>query len=68
MVLRDPEYEYTIGVRANQHMDWKKSLRSLIIPWHVEWLPIYLYLAFAMYFLVQTFLIMAKHPSYKFKY
>lgn len=44
-----------------------KALRSLIVPWHVEWLSIWLYLAFAIYFWLQCcFLFGESHSQYKF--
>lgn len=43
-------------------------MKSYIVPWHNEWLAILLYTAFAIYFWVETFLIMAKSSIYKFKH
>lgn len=48
-------------------MDWKKCLWSLLVPWHNDWLCIWLYLGFGVYFAVETCLIMARdHSEYKF--
>ena len=45
-------------MRAHKDMDYKMSLKSLIVPWHNEWLSIWFYIAFALYFWVSTLLIM----------
>jgi putative Mn2+ efflux pump MntP len=49
-------------------MDYGKLFYSIIVPWHNEWLAILLYLGFGLYFLIETFFIIFKHSSYKFKY
>lgn len=65
---RIPNYEYTYGLRAHGNMDWRKSLWSLLVPWHNEWLATLIYLAFGLYFLIQTFMILGRSPVYKLKY
>ena len=63
-VKRDKDFEYTVGLRAHPFMDWKKCLWSLLVPWHNEWLNIWLYLGFSIYFWVQTILVMTQSPKY----
>ena len=46
-------------MRAHKEMDWKLSLKSLIVPWHNEWLSIWFYIGFALYFWISLILIMA---------
>lgn len=66
-VKRDPDFNYTSGIRAHPFMDWKKCLWSLLVPWHNEFLSIYLYLGFAIYFWVQLFFIGLRNKHY-YKY
>ena len=40
-----------------------KCLLSLFLPWHNEWLLIWIYLVFAIYFWVETILICAHAKS-----
>ena len=69
VVKRDPDYPYQVGMRAHPNLTWLMCLKSTIIPWHNEWLVIWFYLFFAVYFWVQTILIMAhSHKEYNFKY
>ena len=49
-------------------MDFNKSMKSLIVPWHNEWLAIWFYLIFAIYFWVETIIIMShNYNQYAFK-
>ena len=48
VVYRDRYNEF--GIRANPDMTFGKCCYSLILPWHNEWVNIWLYLAFALYF------------------
>ena len=57
-----------MGIRAHKEMTVGKAFRSMIVPWHVEWLSIWLYLGFAIYFWIQcAFLFGEDHHQYKFK-
>ena len=49
-VKRDKEFNYTSGIRAHPEMDANKCWKSMIIPWHNEFIAIWLYVAFALYF------------------
>lgn len=58
-------------------MDWVKSLKSLIVPWHNEWLVTWLYIGFTLYFWIEVLLIMlhdrqsydfVHHKDYEFMY
>ena len=64
--LDEGDYEQTIGIRAHDDLTWKKCLKSLIVPWHNEWLLMWLYLGFAIYFWVQFLLILFHSKLYKF--
>jgi len=61
--LAKEQAEHTYGIRGHPDYDsgygWLLSLKSLYVPWHNEFLSIYIYLAFAIYFWVETFMIMA---------
>ena len=63
-VKRNPEHSYYYGIRAN--MTICKSIKSLIIPWHIDWLLIILYLAFAIYYYVVAILCVTQNPMFKF--
>lgn len=65
---RNPDYLNTYGIRAHEKMDWRKSLWSILVPWHNEWLAILIYLTFGLYFLIETFMILGRSPIYKLKY
>ena len=60
---RDEEIEQKIGIRAHPDMDFAKSMKSLIVPWHNEWLSIWFYLVFAIYFWIETIIIMSHNYS-----
>ena len=50
-------------------MTWQKCVWSILVPWHNEWLNIWLYIGFALYFWIQSIFIMAHYTKqYKFKY
>jgi len=49
-----------LGIRAHPDLTWWMCVKSLIMPWHNEWVNIWIYLVFAVYFWVQTFMIAAK--------
>lgn len=67
-IKRDNDFTYTAGIRAHPFMDWKKSLWSILVPWHNEWINIWLYIGFAIYFWVEAFLIIFKDKkNYKFE-
>lgn len=63
VVSRDRYSEY--GIRAHSDMTFGKCCYSLILPWHNEWVNIWLYLAFALYFWIQLCFILAKYKLYK---
>ena len=66
---RDPDFDYQVGMRAHpSDMSWTKCLWSLLVPWHNEWLNIWLYLAFSIYFWVECILIMARSKTYGFQF
>lgn len=58
----DPEWETTFGIRANPEdpdgLGWFTSMWSLFVPWHADWLVTWIYIGFALYFWIETFLIM----------
>ena len=51
-------------MRGNAEMTWKLSLKSLIVPWHNEWLTIWFYLSFALYFWIETILVMTRNKKF----
>jgi len=59
----ETEAKDTYGIRAHPDFPnsygWILSLKSFYVPWHNEFLSIYIYLAFAIYYWVETFMIMA---------
>lgn len=63
-VKRDDTFDYRVGLRAHPFMDWKKCLKSVIVPWHNEFLNIWLYFAFSIYFWVQLFFIAFRNKKY----
>lgn len=46
-------------------MTFGKCCYSLILPWHNEWVNIWLYIAFAIYFWIQLIFILAKYKLYQ---
>lgn len=58
----------TYGIRANspKGMSFLKCLQSLIAPNNNEFINLYVYLAFAIYFWIQMFLIIFEDSSYDF--
>lgn len=62
------DYDYRFGIRAHPNMNVAKSCWSILVPWHNEWLVILVYLVFALYFWIETFLIMGRSSIYKLKY
>ena len=61
------DYDYRFGIRAHPNMNVAKSFWSILVPWHNEWLVILIYLVFALYFWIETFLIMGRSSIYKLK-
>lgn len=49
-------------------MDTAKSCWSILVPWHGEFLVILIYLAFALYFIIESFLILGRSNIYKLRY
>ena len=69
VVKRDPDFEQTVGLRAHPDMTWKKCLWSVLVPWHNEWLNIWLYIGFAIYFWIEAaFIVFHSRKQYNFKY
>lgn len=52
-VVYDADRETPYGIRSHPEMSVGMSLASIFVPWHVDWLPILLYLGFTLYFWVQ---------------
>ena len=63
IVYRDKHSEF--GIRANSNMSFGKCCYSLILPWHNEWVSIWLYLGFAVYFWIQLGFILAHYKLYQ---
>ena len=63
-IKRDKDFEYTAGIRAHPFMDWQKCLWSILVPWHNEFLNIWFYLVFSIYFWVQLGFIAAQNKKY----
>lgn len=61
-VYRDKYSEF--GIRAHPMMSFGKCCYSLILPWHNEWVNIWLYIGFAIYFWIQLIFILAKYKLY----
>lgn len=49
-------------------MSVPKSCWSVMVPWHNEWLVILIYIVFALYFWIESFMILGRSSVYKFKY
>lgn len=64
VIYRQRDIEW--GIRAHPDMNWKKSLYSMILPWHNEFISIWLYVLFALYFWVELILISARSKEYEF--
>ena len=62
------DYDYRYGIRAHTDMNLAKSCWSILVPWHNEFVVILIYLAFALYFLIETFMILGRSSQYKLKY
>jgi len=60
----------TYGIRSHpsfsRPIGWAFILKSFYVPWHNEFLSLWFYLIFAIYFWVQTFLIMGHEHHYVF--
>lgn len=56
-VVYDADRETPYGIRSHPEMSAGKCLWSIFVPWHVDWLPIILYLAFTFYFWVQLAMV-----------
>lgn len=55
------------GIRAHPDMNWTISLWSIFVPWHNEFLVIWIYIGFAIYFWIECILLMFHHKSFKFQ-
>lgn len=62
--------EQKIGIRAYDPSMPRvtKSLWSLLVPWHSEWLATWIYIIFALYFWVEAKMIRSKNHVYHFKF
>jgi len=62
--------EQKIGIRAyDPNMPRvTKSLWSLFVPWHNEWLATWIYIIFALYFWIEAKMIRSRNHVYKFKF
>jgi hypothetical protein len=61
IILRksDPDFEQPFGIRADPDgVSWLACFWSVFVPWHADWLVTLIYIVFAIYFWVETFLIM----------
>ena len=64
----DKDWETPFGIRADPYsqdpngkpdgLAWTTCLWSLFVPWHADWLVTWIYIGFALYFWIETFLIM----------
>ena len=66
----DPDWEQPFGIRANppnsnpdkddgfDGFNWRTALWSLFVPWHADWLVTWIYLGFALYFWIETFMML----------
>ena len=52
-IVYDADRETPYGIRSHPEMSVSMSLWSILVPWHVDWLPIVLFLGFTLYFWVQ---------------
>lgn len=62
VVMRYIEME--MGIRAHPEMNTWKCIKSMFMAWHAEFTTIWLYLAFAVYFWVNVYLIASKNEWY----
>jgi FtsH-binding integral membrane protein len=61
-------FDVDLGIRAHTEMSFGKSLKSIFIPHHNEFIFIWLYLGFAVYFWVITGLLIAQdEKTFEFK-
>jgi len=56
-----------MGIRAHPEMDAWKCIKSMFMAWHAEFTTIWLLLGFALYFLIQIYLICMHDGSYGYK-
>lgn len=66
-LVYDRDRETPYGIRNHPEMSVAMSLWSILVPWHVDWLPIILYLAFTCYFWVQLVMVIFQSDQYRFK-
>jgi len=59
--------EANLGIRAHPNLSWTMCLKSLFMPWHNEFINIWIYLIFAVYFWVQTIMI-ASHDTKDYEF
>ena len=56
-----------MGIRAHPEMNAWKCIKSMFMAWHAEFTTIWLYLAFAVYFWVNIYLIAIHDDYYGYK-
>lgn len=56
-----------MGIRAHPEMNAWKCIKSMFMAWHAEFTTIWLYLAFAVYFWVNIYLIAIHDDWYGYK-
>lgn len=56
-----------MGIRAHPEMNAWKCIKSMFMAWHAEFTTIWLYLAFAVYFWVNIYLIEIHDDWYGYK-
>ena len=66
-IVYDADRETPFGIRSHPEMSVSMSLWSILVPWHVDWLPLILFLSFTFYYWVQLVMILVQSEEYKMK-
>ena len=63
-IKRNSDFTYTFGIRAHKEFGLGLGFRSIIVPWHNEWLPFFFYFIFMLYFWIEVLLVAARAKQY----
>ena len=66
-LVYDADSETPYGIRNHPDMNVGMCFWSILVPWHVDWIPIILFLGFTLYFWVQLAFVTLKTDDYRMK-
>jgi hypothetical protein len=66
-IVYDADRETPYGIRSHPEMTVSMSFWSILVPWHVDWLPLILFLGFTFYYWVQLVMILVQSDEYTMK-